>query len=66
MTISVQREPERSARSDDEQAREEIRKLFARYRRLAHPEKAAQPEERTAARSEPGTPPRGRSRPVGE
>ena len=29
------REPDRDTRSDDEQALEEIRQLFARYRRIA-------------------------------
>ena len=30
-----EREPDRSARRDDEKVREEIRRLFARYRRIA-------------------------------
>jgi hypothetical protein len=30
-----EREPDRDTRSDDEQALEEIRQLFARYRRVA-------------------------------
>jgi len=30
-----EREPDRDARSDDEQALEEIRQLFARYRQIA-------------------------------
>ena len=30
-----EREPDQEARSDDEQAIEEIRQLFARYRRIA-------------------------------
>jgi hypothetical protein len=30
-----EREPDRDARTDDEQALEEIRQLFARYRRIA-------------------------------
>ena len=33
--MCVEREPDRDRRSDDEQALEEIRQLFARYRQIA-------------------------------
>lgn len=33
--MCVEREPDRDSQSDDEQALEEIRQLFARYRQVA-------------------------------
>jgi hypothetical protein len=56
-----EREPDRDTRSDDEQALEEIRQLFARYRRIARhgvvterdetPEAAAEDAEAAPARA---------------
>jgi hypothetical protein len=47
-----QREPRRSARThDDEQALEEIRQLFARYRRIARHGVVAERDERPESRA---------------
>ena len=45
------REPDQETRSDDDQALEEIRRLFARYRRIARPGMVSERDE-TAEESE--------------
>lgn len=44
-----EREPDRDTRSEDEQALEEIRRLFARYRQVAHHGVVAERDETTKA-----------------
>ena len=44
-----EREPDRDTRSDDEQALEEIRRLFARYRQFARHGVVAERDETTDA-----------------
>ena len=44
-----EREPDRDTRSDDEQALEEIRRLFARYRQAARHGVVAERDETTEA-----------------
>ena len=46
--MSDRREPGRRLRRDDEQALEEIRRLFARYRRLARDETVRKRDEEEA------------------
>jgi hypothetical protein len=45
-------EPERDTRRDDQQALEEIRRLFARYRQIARHGQAAERDEPTEARTD--------------
>ena len=48
-----EREPDRRARRDDEKVREEIRRLFARYRRIAR-RAAAKPDRGSRRRVDSG------------
>jgi hypothetical protein len=43
--VGDEREPDRDTRRDDEQALEEIRQLFARYRRIARHGRVAERTE---------------------
>jgi hypothetical protein len=47
-----EREPDRDVHEDDEQALEEIRLLFARYRRIARHGMVAERDERADERDE--------------
>jgi hypothetical protein len=47
-----EREPDRDTQSDDEQALEEIRQLFARYRRIARHGVVTERDETPAAEAE--------------
>lgn len=50
--MDVRPEPDRETRRDDEQALEEIRRLFARYRRAARHGQVTERDEPTRARTE--------------
>jgi hypothetical protein len=50
--VSARSEPDRDKRTDDEQALEEIRRLFARYRRIARHGQVTEREEPAEARSD--------------
>jgi hypothetical protein len=45
VSLTVRTEPDRDTRRDDEQALEEIRLLFARYRRIARHGQAIERDE---------------------
>jgi hypothetical protein len=45
-------EPDRDTRDDEQQALDEIRRLFARYRRVARHGMVTEPEEQAYLRSE--------------
>ena len=47
-----EREPDRTVQHDDEQALEEIRQLFARYRRIARHGMVTERDERVDEREE--------------
>jgi hypothetical protein len=49
--VDVKLDPERSTRRHDEQALEEIRLLFARYRQTARHGRAVEREEHATART---------------
>ena len=62
MGIGTEEKPDQARRREDEQAREEIRELFARYRRLARHGVVREREERAATSpglgDEPALPPK--------
>jgi hypothetical protein len=52
LLVGVKPEPDRDVRRDDEQALEEIRRLFARYRQTARHGQATERDEPPEARTD--------------